>query len=232
VKIAYFSDTHGYHDYVELPPVDILICGGDISGTGLEHQVTDFFNWFNQQQALVKVLIAGNHDRSFDPEKNITGEKPEWLIKLLDEYKNSGRNYYLENESCEVEGLKIWGSPVTPSFGRHYWAFNKDRGVEIDEVWQQIPLDSDIVVTHGPALYYRDKLMDGQNVGCENLRNSIRYLAPILHLSGHIHFGYGYETDQLTYSVNGAICDESYNPINKPWIITIENKQVIKIENE
>jgi hypothetical protein len=231
MRIVYLSDTHNYHGDVAIPECDLLIHGGDFSGTGLRFEVEDFFEWFTAQPAKARIVIAGNHDRSFDPEKNVTGEKPEWLLDLLDDYTSNRNNYYLENEMCIIEGLKIWGSPVTPSFGRYYWAFNKDRGEEINEVWQRIPPDTDIVVTHGPVHGKLDRLMSGEHVGCEDLRDHILSISPILHFSGHIHYGHGYETDLFTYYVNGAICDESYDPINKPWIITIENKQVIKIEN-
>jgi hypothetical protein len=232
VKIVYVSDTHNYHGGVIIPECDLLIHGGDFSGTGLQFELENFFEWFTTQPAKSRVVIAGNHDRSFDPEKNVTGEKPRWLVELLEDYKNAGNNYYLENESCEIESLKIWGSPVTPSFGREFWAFNKDRGSEIAEVWKQIPDNADIVITHGPVYGILDNLMDGQRVGCMDLYKRMLEVLPLFHLSGHIHFANGVKyTEEITY-INGAICDESYNPINKPWIITIENKQIIKIENQ
>jgi predicted phosphodiesterase len=233
MKICHISDTHNRHKQVKIPSCDLLIHSGDFSGTGQKSEIENFLKWFKRQPATYRILIAGNHDRSFDPEKNVTGEKPEWLLEMMEDYKSSGLNYYLENESCEVGGLKIWGSPVTPSFGRHYWAFNKDRGDEIKEVWKQIPQDTDIIVTHGPVMYKGDYVpSSNEYVGCKDLGDHVERIAPILHLCGHIHEGYQWNEDLFTYYVNGSICNHSYNPINKPWIITIENKQVIKIENE
>lgn len=232
MKIVHISDTHTYHETVLIPECDLLIHSGDISGVGERREVERFLKWFNQQRATYKIFTAGNHDRSFDPEKNVTGEKPGWLVELLEDFRNAGNNYYLENESCEIEDLKIWGSPVTPSFGREFWAFNKDRGSEIAEVWKQIPDSTDIVITHGPVYGILDNLMDGQRVGCMDLYKRMLEVLPLLHLSGHIHFANGVKyTEEITY-INGAICDESYKPANKPWIITIENKQIIKIENQ
>jgi len=231
MRIIYFSDTHNFHDQVKIPPCDLLICGGDISGVGERREVERFLKWFKRQLATYRVFIAGNHDRSFDPEKNPTGEKPEWLVEALEEFKNCGTNYYLENSSCEIEGLTIWGSPVTPSFGKEFWAFNKDRGEEINEVWKNIPDKVDIVVTHGPVHGVLDDLMNGQRVGCEDLRKRINEVSPMLHLSGHIHFGYGIHDWSSTAYLNGAICDEDYSPINNPWLITLnDNNQIDLIE--
>jgi hypothetical protein len=55
---------------------------------------------------------------------------------------------YLENSSVNVFGYNIFGSPNTIEF--FDWAFEKNEE-ELDQIYSQIPENTDIVVTHGPA---------------------------------------------------------------------------------
>jgi Icc-related predicted phosphoesterase len=85
----------------------------------------------------------------------------------------------LENSSVLVNGLKIYGLPITPYFLG--MAFNKRRGDEIKKVWKKIPSDTDIPITHGPPFGILDK-----NVGCEELLAKVIKVKPKLHVFGHI----------------------------------------------
>lgn len=235
MKVIAISDTHGKHNYVDLPDGDLLIHAGDLTNIGGEIEVEDVTKWFNQQANRYTygiVFIAGNHDRSFDPKFNLNDgkiKKPKWLFNILSNIKSTNHIHYLENNSVEINGVKIWGSPITPWFHGDYWAFNIHRGPDIIEYWKQIPSDTDIVITHGPVAYkldytYYDKLY----VGCEQLRHQIEKIKPLLHISGHIHEGYGYEYGINTHYFNASICNINYEPINEPWIIDInfKNKEV------
>ncbi len=95
----------------------------------------------------------------------------------------------MENESVEIEGIKIWGSPITPTFGIG-WAFNKNR-MKTHEVWKQIPTDTDIVITHGPPSTILDLSYNRENelefCGDTSLRKRIFEINPKLSLFGHIH---------------------------------------------
>ena len=59
------------------------------------------------------------------------------------------------------------------------------------EVWDIIPNDTDIVVTHGPPQGILDltENRDGtlEQVGCKSLANRMEKLQPKLHCFGHIH---------------------------------------------
>ena len=121
----------------------------------------NFINWLNlQNNYTYKVFIAGNHDITFESEKMFREKgmyfdgatydneavdgKPEWLTDLLG--TGLGPNtFYLENSFVEIDQIKIWGSPVTPNFG-YGWAFNKARGNDINQVWNNIPDDTDMVI--------------------------------------------------------------------------------------
>jgi hypothetical protein len=161
----------------------------------------------------------------FDVHANWTNEvangKPEWLNLLLDTGLNPNV-FYLENNFIEIDQIKIWGSPISPTFG-YGWAFNKDRGSEINEVWNHIPNDTDIVITHSPIYGYCDKASNtNQNVGCEQLYHRLQEVKPHLHFAGHIHEAYGYGTIPYKdewgdiYTFNGCSCNLRYEVDNEP----------------
>ena len=208
-----------------LPESDLLIHAGDLTGQGLKGEVESILKWFEEiapRYTNGVVFIAGNHDRSFDPKFNLESEteKPLWLQEALSSLPSSVQ--YLENESIIIDGLKIWGSPITPWFHGDRWAFNKRRGFDIAEVWDQIPVDTDVIVTHGPSAGKLDfTTYDKLYVGCENLRYKIKALKPKLHIFGHIHEGYGMDYDDDTTYYNASICTLGYEPDNKPFIIEL-----------
>ena len=235
MRITHISDTHNKHNQLNglLPGGDLLIHSGDISSLGRQSEVERFVKWFNGIDNYTnKVFIAGNHDLSFESEvlyrkkaqyfdgttdwdlPAVEG-KPQWLIDLLD-VGLAGGVFYLENSSIDIEGIQIWGSPITPSFG-YGWAFNVDRGYDINEVWNGIPTNTDIVITHGPIHSYCDRTdRGGLNVGCEQLYHRLNEVKPQLHFSGHIHEAYGYRNTNWGYAFNGCNCDLSYLVNNKP----------------
>jgi hypothetical protein len=146
--------------------------------------------------------------------------KPEWLVEMLANLPDNV--YYLENSSIKLEGINIWGSPVSPSFG-YGWGFNKDRGHDINEVWSTIPMDSDIVITHSPIYGYNDRAQNtNQNVGCSDLYHRLHEVKPHLHFAGHIHEGHGWGTIPYKdewgdiYTFNGSTCNLRYEAINNP----------------
>ena len=213
MRITHISDTHNKHNQLngKLPGGDLLIHSGDVTSIGRKSEVERFIKWFNGIDNYThKIFIAGNHDLTFDREvlyrdkaayfdvhANWTDEvaegKPDWLKDILDIELNPNV-FYLENNFIEVDQIKIWGSPISPTFG-YGWAFNKDRGSEINEVWNHIPMDTDIVITHSPIYGYNDRASNtNQNVGCEDLYHRLHEVKPHLHFAGHIHEAYGWGT--------------------------------------
>jgi Icc-related predicted phosphoesterase len=122
-----------------------------------------------------------------------------------------------------LEGLKIWGSPITPSFYRQYWAFNADRNEEIQSYWDKIPKDANIVVTHGPVHGKLDYIPESSEyVGCVDLKAKIEEINPLMFICGHIHSGRGiYNTDKTLY-VNASIMDNQYNKQGEPMLFNVD----------
>lgn len=236
MKIAVFSDTHTKHKQLQLPECDIAIFAGDFTSVGHKHEVESFLNWYGKQyQCKQKVFIAGNHDKSFDKKffhsfedhdlfkENEHLGKPGWLVDMLDRARIIFNIQYLENSSVILEGLKIWGSPITPSFYRQYWAFNADRNEEIQSYWNSIPKDANIIVTHGPVHGKLDYIPETSDyVGCVDLKAKIEEINPVMFICGHIHSGRGiYNTDKTLY-VNASILDNGYNQQGDPMVFNID----------
>ena len=221
VKIVTFSDTHNFHEVVEIPPCDILIFAGDYSSRGSKRDTELFLEWFtSQDQAVHKILIPGNHDLSFDPKFNDETSAHHWLQVLLIKYRE--KFHYLENMSLELLGLKFWGSPITPDFYPEHWAFNMPRGEKINKIWTSIPNNTDVIITHGPCAFIGDYIPSQKlHVGCEDLYRRIEVLKPKLFVCGHIHEGYSKMIKNGTTFVNSSICNERYIPVNKPHEIII-----------
>lgn len=233
MRITHISDTHNKHKRLDgkLPGGVLLIHSGDISSLGRKHEVEGFIKWFGKQDYMHKVFIAGNHDMTFDREKLLRDKlayfegrtdydtecaegKPEWLVEMLNNLPDNV--YYLENSSIKLEGINIWGSPYSPSFG-YGWAFNKDRGNDIAQCWNEIPMDTDIVITHTPIYGYNDRTSNtNENVGCADLYYRLREVKPHLHFAGHIHEAYGYKPIDWGYTFNGCSCNLRYEAENNP----------------
>lgn len=207
MRIDIISDLHGYEPKLE--GGDLLIVAGDLTACdrGLQH--LKFIQWFCEQKYEKKVLILGNHDGYV--KNNVPVEDRRGFSYLLD----SGTEY---------KGLKIWGSPWTPTF--YNWHFMKDRGDAIKEKWDLIPEDTDILITHGPPFGILDevkissKAFKEKHAGCEDLRRAVERIQPRLHAFGHIHEGYGQTVLKCATKdiicVNASIMNENYDPVNKP----------------
>jgi predicted phosphohydrolase len=223
LKICHISDPHGKHKQLTIPECDVLICSGDISMLGQKHEVQSFFAWFNRQiQATYKILVAGNHDISFDPEKNPDGLKPAWLNQALFEFKQGPNNFYLENQSCEIWGVKFWGSPTSAWFHGERWAFNV-REPEAEALYSTIPLGTDVVITHGPSWSNGDWCINcACYVGDRTLTKELYRVQPLIHLFGHIHESYGHTRVKNTHFFNGSSVQLDYETINEPWLLDVD----------
>lgn len=179
MKVWYISDVHGKHNDLTIPSgIDGIFVGGDVSNfpdRGINaNEVTDFMLWLESIPVAIKVMVAGNHDTSIESR----------LVRPQDFGVT-----YLEHDFTIIEGKKIFGSPYTPSFGVG-WAFNKARH-NLHDVWQSIPLDSDVIITHGPPRGILDLSYNRQNelelCGCSALAKRVKVIKPKYHLFGHIH---------------------------------------------
>ena len=214
MKITFISDTHTKHEQItsSLPGGDVIIHAGDVSSMGYKHELQQFLKWFNNLDNYThKIFIAGNHDWGFQDSPEMCKELLEFYDKvtyLQDDLEVIGENY--------STAVKVYGSPWQPEFFN--WAFNLPRmGEELKSKWDMIPMNTDILVTHGPPWGHLDTVIGNpQNLGCELLTEQVNIVKPKIHVFGHIHSGYGYKFDGDTHYFNAAVLGEKYtfeNPV-------------------
>jgi len=207
MKLVIISDTHGHHNKINLPKGDVLIHCGDFSYQGTKQEIDNFTDWFISTKFKYKILVAGNHDFFLARHKNYFDDVHERDL------------IYLFNNSVVIEGIKFWGSPYTPNYKN--LAFNKHRGSSIKEIWDKIPMNTDIVITHGPPVGILDKTVSGLSVGCEDLRNRITEVSPLLHIFGHIHESFGIRHNDQTVFINSSLTNKKKELVNEPIAIEI-----------
>lgn len=214
MKITCISDTHNQHDKIPtdwLTGGDVLIHAGDVSGRGSFAEIENFFKWFNKQPYTHKIMIAGNHDFWFEKMSTFAVKE-----LLAESYPNI---IYLNDSGVEIDGVKFWGSPVQPWF--YDWAFNR-IGTDICKHWDLIPLDTDVLITHGPVKGVLDMTIRGVSTGCPYLLDKTNEMTNLkLFVCGHIHESYGkFEFPNGSVFVNASILNFNYAVQNEP--ITIE----------
>ena len=225
MEIIFISDTHTKHfdgwlnreldKLLEEYPEAVLVHCGDISSRGRQREVEDFVEWYEDLKFKNKLLIAGNHDFMFE-------DNPEEALRILE---SKGKSItYLNDSGVEIGGIKFWGSPVTPRF--FDWAFNRDA--DIQNHWNMIPHDTNVLITHGPPYGILDfTLRDRKPVGCHYLRKRLFDLKDLkVHSFGHIHEAFGQqigddEDFQGIQFVNASYLDLRYDPVNRPIVINI-----------
>lgn len=223
MRIWAISDTHLKHGFLDIPleGIDMLIVAGDM-GTYrdaiLNHVgVYDTLTWIQSLAHIkYKVVIAGNHDTSIEN-------------GYLDVKASFPDIIYLKHESVTIEGVNIFGSPYTPSFGTG-WAFNVPRQ-KLDDYWKQIPTNTDILVTHGPPKGILDLTEEGHlffQCGCKALLRHVKEIEPKYHIFGHIHTEADCPNSGIleiqhckTKFVNASVVNLQYNVVNNGYILEI-----------
>jgi Icc-related predicted phosphoesterase len=158
--------------------IDIVIHSGDESNSKNPHfnltECEDFLNWYNGLPVKYKIFVAGNHSTAIEAKLINFNDYPEII--------------YLENTWVTIEGINIYGTPYTPSYGN--WSFMLARH-KIQRVWDLIPEGMDILVVHGPPKGIRDLSYSNEGklefCGDKCLLNTVLKLKPKYCLFGHIH---------------------------------------------
>jgi Icc-related predicted phosphoesterase len=211
MKVVAVSDFH-MRD-IETPPADLLIVAGDMTFKGTKSELSWFTDWLHRQPQKHKIWIAGNHELGLEHD-------PQAASGIA----AATNSIYLNDSSTSVEGVTIYGSPITPWF--FDWAFNRHRGEEILKHWRKIPEGLDILITHGPPFGILDLASSNEHAGCADLLETISTTLrkpPRLHIFGHIHSSYGQATllrhdKQNVQLMNVSTCDDQYEPTHAPMI--------------
>lgn len=221
MKIWFISDTHNEHEQLAVPDVDLVIHCGDESESGEpwtnERESRRFLDWYSTLDIPSKIFVPGNHSTAIE----------HGLIRAAD-FPNV---IFLIHGQTEWEGFKIFGTPYTPKFFN--WAYMRERS-ELDSVWESIPSDIDILITHGPPKGFLDVTRDMDtrepvHVGSKSLRRHVLdRINPKIHAFGHIHdersfTNYGTVTRNETMFINCSCCDLSGRLKNQGLLVEVDN---------
>ncbi|TDH67773.1 hypothetical protein CCR75_006567 [Bremia lactucae] len=225
MRVVCVSDTHGLHnDVLTIPKGDVFVHAGDFTDTGERSEVLAFNEFLGRLPHRYKLVIAGNHESSFDrafypkfwhqyghPQQYDPNEVRALLTNAL----------YLEDQAVLIEGFLFYGTPWQPEFCN--WAFNLPRGDALLEKWIRIPSNTDVLITHSPPMGHND-LVGHQHVGCADLLREVEdRVEPKLHVFGHVHEGYGcsYSSDGTITYINASLCTHDYEPVNQPIVFEL-----------
>ena len=206
-----FGDTHELHREVEVPAGDILICVGDFTMFSKNlSAIEDFNDWLGELPHRHKIVIPGNHE--FFLESN-----PE-RRSLLD------NAHVLIDESIEIEGLKIYGSPMTPLHGA---AFGNSSPNDRARHWSNVPVDTHVLVTHGPPFGLLDLSPDQvERMGDPELRNRVRELPSLkLHVFGHVHGAHGAVEQHGVTFANVALMGHLGDLVQGPTVLRMRSRR-------
>jgi Icc-related predicted phosphoesterase len=232
MRVVLVSDTHG--ELPEIPKCDLLIHAGDIApdyireyydrrarklkvDKGDQRQSNwlrgPFCDWLEDVPAEQVIGIGGNHDFALE-QAGLIPENLRWT--------------YLKDETVEVDGLRVHGTPWVPNLP--FWAFYASDDA-LNARASGIPAGLDFLVSHGPPYGYLDDVRAGSkrgnmlpmHVGDRWLTMNLERIGAKYLVCGHIHEGYGRTrcNKSGTEILNVSYMDETYNPINAPVVLDL-----------
>ena len=214
--IVCISDTHRYHNHIDVPDGDILVHAGDFCGRGDVLEVGSFLDWMEKQPHETKIVVPGNHDVCLESDYGVRKE-----------FERSGIELLIDSDHMDVRsGLTFYGLPWTPDFYPDTWGFqHRDAGDSPERLWNLVPDAIDIIVTHGPPYGFADQIVMGAtpHLGCPVQTQRVLALSNTLRgvICGHIHGGYGEYDMAGVKLINASICTEQYKPTNPPIVWSI-----------
>lgn len=193
------------HEQLKLPKGDVLLCCGDFTRTGSQIEVIEFNTWLGRLDYKQKIVISGNQDQCLEDID-------------LDVKKIFSNATYLQDESCLIDGIHLYGSPWTPKFGE--MAFNLKDQNHAKEIWEKIPENVEVLIVHGPAKGILDQTRSGVSAGCPELLARIIEVKPKIFVCGHIHESYGEVQQEGIKFINSAMLKNRVD-VNLPIVFEL-----------
>lgn len=144
MKIAALSDLHGNFPIIPSlhdQEIDVLLVVGDIAGgshtTNAQYKsMGNFVKWVKDINPKKCIITPGNHDY--------------WDWKEIFKYRqNTGLISCAIDCTVTFDGLKVYATPWSLPFLNWNWMKDEDR---LEIYYDNIPNDTDILMSHGPAL--------------------------------------------------------------------------------
>ena len=176
MRIVVLSDTHQFHEAINIPAGDLLVHCGDATNNGTVEEVIRFFQWFGKQSHKHKIFIPGNHDKIFETDWYSTCQ----LAKSV-----CGGNLHIEsNNYLELERIKLFLYSYSLRYGD--WSFMKQES-EIAQDLSRVSEQVDVLITHSPPYGILDQNNDSTHCGSFSIKDLVDRITPKIHLFGHIH---------------------------------------------
>ncbi|KAG1819509.1 Metallo-dependent phosphatase-like protein [Suillus subaureus] len=192
-RFVCISDTHSRTFHI--PAGDVLLHAGDLSSWGSLSQLIITVEWLKSLDHPVKIMVAGNHDLCLDKNwaQPIYGLLPEEVQQARTYVRSQAAAglYYIEHEPFRFmlpsgREWKVYGSPAAPLYARG--SFQYETTDEARVIYNRIPKDTEILITHTPPFMTLDTTSKGKHAGCHVLSNKLAELRNCrLHVFGHIH---------------------------------------------
>ncbi|KAK7995511.1 hypothetical protein PG990_014284 [Apiospora arundinis] len=227
-RIVCISDTHNCT--VKVPAGDVLIHSGDLTNTGSLKELSKQVEWLARQPHEVKIVVVGNHDttvdaaftRSTGPTSTTGSCRTCRRVGICFSSHPRARSSHRPSDIAQrtTDGIHRLRIPLDPQF--ESWAFQytrhqEDDGLAASRVWNGIPLDTDVLITHGPSFGHRDETVGREAAGCEELRKAMWRVRPKLAVCGHIHEARGVERVRWDLEDRGVRYKEEVGGI-EAWI--------------
>ncbi|PHH76820.1 hypothetical protein CDD80_1198 [Ophiocordyceps camponoti-rufipedis] len=190
VRVVCISDTHDRS--VHVPTGDVLVHAGDLSTNGTASDIQAQLDWIRTLPHAVKIVVAGNHDRFFDPESRIPED-----VSANSRLDLDGLTYLEDELSVQEINVLIY----IPSASSGPFESFAELTSRLDEPmtsfqyppttspwFSRVPPQTDVLVTHTPPKHHLDL-----GLGCPGLLREIWRVRPRLHVFGHVHSAYGSE---------------------------------------
>lgn len=204
MRIIGISDTHNMHEKLtnEINNLyqsenDILIHAGDMT-EGNKEDLININNWFSKLKFKKSniICVSGNMD-------GIS------LDGTLNGHKIFNNAIYLEHELYQLninnKLINIFGSPWTLKFVGGFQIYNEKTS---NNLWNKVPNNIDILITHGPPAGILDRTSSGIHTGDNSLYDNVfNRIKPKVHIFGHVHNSFGNKTIDNIQFVNVAQYD-------------------------
>lgn len=222
MKLLAISDTHEaerqltkqIQDISNLHDgIDVLVHAGDITYRGNIHKLEAFNRWCGEliEEGYVNRIVAtfGNH---------------ELRVTSLEKQVATATNYtLLIDQETTIDGVKFYGCPWTRKF--YNWQFMIENDPQAVAIYDKIPLDTDVLVVHGPPYGILDGVtrlgMGGETetelTGCKVILDYVKKIKPKFYICGHIHDQYGiHKMDCGTTVINASSLNDAYKVCHDP----------------
>lgn len=195
-----------------IPDGEILVVAGDLTNYGELRDLSIFNEWIGKLPHKYKLVTLGNHEVN---------------AKGLDCHNLFTNATLLHDELIEVEGFKIFGSPVNECGPyKDYWAYCEPSYIK--RVCKQMP-NCDVLITHGCPHGVLDYAPSNPHIGSKDILKAVRRIKPKIHIFGHAHSGYGTTEQWGTRFVNAALCNEYNDLIDYPSGKLLQKIQVVEL---